>query len=102
MLEVRCSTFRFSVTLPQSSAKISYRMRSPAINPAPLLKVKNLSRDFGGLRAVTSISFEVLPGEIVGLIGPNGAGKTTLLRAITGLLPLKAGRIRFLGQEIQG
>jgi len=51
---------------------------------------------------VTSISFEVLPGEIVGLIGPNGAGKITLLRAITGLLPLKAGRIRFLGQEIQG
>jgi branched-chain amino acid transport system ATP-binding protein len=61
-------------------------MRSPAVSPTPLLKVNNLSRDFGGLRAVASISFEVLPGEIVGLIGPNGAGKTTLFALLSGFL----------------
>jgi ABC-type uncharacterized transport system ATPase subunit len=64
-------------------------MSSSEINPAPLLHVKELSRDFGGLRAVASISFEVLPGEIVGLIGPNGAGKTTLFALLTHCSPLK-------------
>jgi len=77
-------------------------MRSQAICPAPLLKVKNLSRDFGGLRAVASISFEVLPGEIVGLIGPNGAGKTTLFALLSGFLAPSEGEIIFLEKSIGG
>jgi branched-chain amino acid transport system ATP-binding protein len=77
-------------------------MRSQAISPAPLLKVKNLSRDFGGLRAVASISFEVLPGEIVGLIGPNGAGKTTLFALLSGFLAPSEGEILFLEKSIGG
>jgi branched-chain amino acid transport system ATP-binding protein len=77
-------------------------MRSPAIDPAPLLKVRDLSRDFGGLRAVASVSFEVLPGEIVGLIGPNGAGKTTLFALLSGFLAPSEGEILFLEKSIGG
>lgn len=77
-------------------------MRSPAIIPAPLLEVKNLSRDFGGLRAVASVSFKVLSGEIVGLIGPNGAGKTTLFALLSGFLSPSEGEILFLNKSIGG
>ena len=77
-------------------------MSFSAISPTPLLKVKNLSRDFGGLRAVASISFEVLPGEIVGLIGPNGAGKTTLFALLSGFLAPSEGEILFLEKSIGG
>jgi branched-chain amino acid transport system ATP-binding protein len=81
---------------------MDFPMRSPAINPAPLLEVKNLSRDFGGLRAVASISFRVQPGEIVGLIGPNGAGKTTLFALLSGFLTPSEGEIIFLNKSIGG
>ncbi len=77
-------------------------MRSPDISPAPLLKVKNLSRDFGGLRALASISFELLPEEIVGLIGPNGAGKTTLFALLSGFLTPSEGEILFSETSIGG
>jgi len=50
------------------------------------IKVKNLTKDFNGLRAVNNISFEVRKGEIFGLLGPNGAGKTTTIRMLTGIL----------------
>ena len=67
-----------------------------------MLKVENLSAGYGDAQVLDRVSFEVQPGLMTCILGPNGAGKTTLLRAITGLLPLKAGRIRFLGREIQG
>ncbi|MCH8113577.1 MAG: ATP-binding cassette domain-containing protein, partial [Proteobacteria bacterium] len=50
-----------------------------------MLKVVDLAKEFGGLRAVDGVSFEVREGTITGLIGPNGAGKTTLLKALLGL-----------------
>ena len=53
-----------------------------------LLRVKDLSRAFGGLQALSRVSFEIGPGEIVGVIGPNGAGKTTLFAVLSGFLTL--------------
>lgn len=68
----------------------------------PLLEVKELSKDFGGLRAVSNFSLEIQPGEIVGLIGPNGAGKTTVFNLITGLIAPSSGKIIFQGEDITG
>ena len=68
----------------------------------PLLEVKNLSRDFGGLRALATVSFGILPGEIVGVIGPNGAGKTTLFALLSGFLAPTDGEMRFMGSAIAG
>ncbi len=67
---------------------------------APLLSVQGAVKRFGGLVAVNDVSFEVKGGEIVGLIGPNGAGKSTMFNLLTGTLPLTAGRVVFLGQDV--
>ena len=66
-----------------------------------MLKVENLSVHYGMIQAVRDVSFEVNEGEVVSLIGANGAGKTTILRTLSGLVRPSAGRIEFLGQEIQ-
>ncbi len=65
-----------------------------------LLKVDGLIKDFGGLRALDSVSFEVREHELVGLIGPNGAGKTTLFNCISGHVPVTKGKILFDGKDI--
>jgi len=66
----------------------------------PLLQVHNVTKDFGGLRANSNISFSMDKGELVGLIGPNGAGKTTLFNCISGLHQITSGRILFQGEDI--
>jgi len=68
----------------------------------PFLEAEELTKEFGGLRAVNSASFSLDRHEIIGLIGPNGAGKTTLLRLITGLLKPDEGSVRFKGKELVG
>jgi len=67
-----------------------------------VLEVSGLSKRFGGFLAVNAVSFDVRPGEILGLIGPNGSGKTTTFNLIAGTLPPTAGSIRFEGAEIAG
>lgn len=67
-----------------------------------LLKVKNVTKNFGGLAALKDMSFEVDRGSIIGLIGPNGAGKTTLFNVITGVFPPNSGRIYFDEEDITG
>jgi len=67
-----------------------------------LLRLDGLEAGYGDLTAISGVSLEVLPGEAVTLIGSNGAGKTTTLRAISGLLPLRAGRIEFEGARLDG
>jgi branched-chain amino acid transport system ATP-binding protein len=67
-----------------------------------LLKIEGLCKNFGGLRAIHNVDFEVQAGEIVGLIGPNGSGKTTTMNLITGFLAPSAGKITFAGHDITG
>lgn len=67
-----------------------------------LLHIDGLSKSFGGLKALSNLSFEVEEGSIHGLMGANGAGKTTLFSIIAGNVKPNAGRIRFDGLEIQG
>jgi branched-chain amino acid transport system ATP-binding protein len=65
-----------------------------------LLTVQNLTKEFGKLRAVNDVSFEVHAGDIMAIIGPNGAGKSTLFNLITGYLPVTSGKVIFKNQEI--
>jgi branched-chain amino acid transport system ATP-binding protein len=65
-----------------------------------MLSVNNASVKYGGLSALTDVSIEVKAGEFVAIIGPNGAGKTTLFKAISGVVPLAAGRISFEGRDL--
>ena len=60
-----------------------------------MLRVENLSKCYGGLRALEQVSFEIPQNSIAGIIGPNGAGKTTLLLGLAGLLPVDRGSIRW-------
>jgi branched-chain amino acid transport system ATP-binding protein len=66
------------------------------------LEIDTVSKSFGGLKAVSDVSFSMGRDEIVGLIGPNGAGKTTLLRLITGILKADSGAVNFKGKKIVG
>lgn len=67
-----------------------------------MLEVTDLCVNYGGIKALKGISFSVEEGQICTLIGANGAGKSTALRAISGLVPVKSGSIRFKDQEIAG
>ena len=68
----------------------------------PLLRVEGVSKRFGGLLAVDSVSLSVQSGRITALIGPNGAGKTTLFAMISGFLAPSNGRIFHRGEDITG
>jgi branched-chain amino acid transport system ATP-binding protein len=70
--------------------------------PGPLLAVSDVTKRFGGLNALSSVSLSVQPGEIFGLIGPNGAGKTTLFNCIAGLYHPTSGSIDLDGAPIAG
>lgn len=67
-----------------------------------IIDVQGVSKRFGGLQALSDISFKVKRGEVLGLIGPNGAGKTTLFNVITGFYNPDSGKIRYLGRDITG
>lgn len=67
-----------------------------------LLKLEDLSKSFGGLKAVSGLDIEIQDGELIGLIGPNGAGKTTVFNLITGVYEPTSGKMEFLGREIGG
>jgi branched-chain amino acid transport system ATP-binding protein len=68
----------------------------------PALRVSDLTKDFGGLRAVDGVSFHVDEGEFVGLIGPNGCGKTTTFNCVSGMLEATSGSVEVLGQDATG
>jgi branched-chain amino acid transport system ATP-binding protein len=68
----------------------------------PILELDRVTKRFGGLTAVSSVSFKVPVGEILGIIGPNGAGKTTLFNVISGYYRPEEGRVLFAGHEVTG
>lgn len=65
-----------------------------------VLEVKNLEVNYGLIRAIKGVSFEVNEGEIIALIGANGAGKTTILQSVIGLVPIKSGTVSLFGQDV--
>lgn len=67
-----------------------------------LLEVNNLSKSFGGLLALSGLSFSVQKGDVVGLIGPNGSGKSTAFNIVAGTFPPTAGRVILDGEDITG
>jgi ABC-type branched-subunit amino acid transport system ATPase component len=67
-----------------------------------VLELRQVSRHFGGVRAVDALSLTVGEGEIVGLIGPNGSGKSTTVNLVSGLFPLTSGKILFRGEDLAG
>ena len=91
---------------PMPSAEIKGpSVRCDAIedkNVVPCLVLENLSKDFGGLRAVDGINLRVDPGERRVLIGPNGAGKTTLFNLLSGVYPVSSGKIIFFEKDVTG
>ena len=67
-----------------------------------LLQARGVTKRFGGLAAVSEVSFDLRAGEILGLIGPNGSGKTTLVNVVTGALTYSGGDVHFRGDTIRG
>ena len=70
--------------------------------PEPILRIQNVSKSFGGVAANVDISFDVMPGEILGLIGPNGAGKSSLFNSICGAVVPDRGEVLLDGARISG
>ena len=68
----------------------------------PILRIDKLSKRFGGVQALRDVSFDVFPGDVLGIIGPNGSGKTTIVNSITGFIKPTAGKIHFNGKDITG
>jgi branched-chain amino acid transport system ATP-binding protein len=77
------------------------KKRDADIN-TPILSVTKIQKHFGGLAAIFDLSFDVHPGEVLGLMGPNGAGKSTLLNIISGEYSPDAGMVQFQGHDITG
>jgi ABC-type branched-subunit amino acid transport system ATPase component len=72
------------------------------MTPTPLLKVSQLTKHFGGVRALNRVDFELFEGELLGCIGPNGSGKTTIVNLITGFVKPTGGNVYYDGKDITG
>jgi ABC-type branched-subunit amino acid transport system ATPase component/ABC-type branched-subunit amino acid transport system permease subunit len=97
---------RFFVPKAPAPLPVSLAANAPAMRQSargtPLLKVTGISRSFGGLRAVSGVSFDANAGEILGIIGPNGAGKTTLFNLLNGVLACDEGTATLAGETMTG
>ena len=105
---IRDRWFRRALPSPAPPAVAAPAVAAPAPHVArahstgSLLQVTGLSRSFGGLRAVSEVTFSVTEGEILGIIGPNGAGKTTLFNLLNGVLTADAGSATLAGESMLG
>src|SRR3982751_4344953 len=70
------------------------------MSDTPLLQIRDLSKSFGSVQALTDVDFEVEPGEVMALVGDNGAGKSTLVKCIAGTHSADTGRVLFQGAEV--
>jgi branched-chain amino acid transport system ATP-binding protein len=70
------------------------------MNAGPLLQVSQVRKAFGGVQAINRVSFDVSPGELLGIIGPNGSGKTTIVNLITGFVKPTSGEVFYKGRNI--
>lgn len=70
------------------------------IHPQPVIDVRSFKKTYSETVAVADLSFQVLPGQILGMVGPNGAGKTTTMRAIAGIIPASGGSLRIAGHDV--
>jgi branched-chain amino acid transport system ATP-binding protein len=84
----------------KKKAKKQEKRKAPPPNAPVVLRCVEVSKTFGGIRAVDEVHLELRQGEILGLIGPNGSGKTTLMDCISGFLPIDGGRIVVKDQEV--
>jgi branched-chain amino acid transport system ATP-binding protein len=87
---------------PAVAATVAGAPRPNGEAPEVVLEADALTRSYGGVRAVSEVSFRLERGRILGVIGPNGAGKTTLFDLISGYMPPDTGRLLFRGQDITG
>ena len=95
-------TARDAVPAPPRPAARPIAVTRPASEGHPVLEVSDLSKSFGGLKAVEAVSFTVPTGSILGIIGPNGAGKTTLFNLLNGFSRPDSGRVMFQGRDVVG
>jgi branched-chain amino acid transport system permease protein len=93
----------FGGRTPQTAPVVAPPSPDPAVPlDQPLLRIRGLSKRFGGVVAVDEVDFDVWPGQVVGLIGPNGSGKTTLFNLMSGVYPVDSGSVLFGGRELAG
>jgi branched-chain amino acid transport system ATP-binding protein len=76
------------------------RVNGQTTGQVPALELKDLSKAFGGLRAVRGVSLKIMPGDRKAIIGPNGAGKTTLFNLISGIFPATSGQVLLFGRDV--
>src|SRR5439155_27209148 len=88
--------------LGTTESKPSKRRRAASRDRDLLLEVERLDVSFGKVQVINGVDFEVARGERVALLGTNGAGKSTILKAISGLVPVAAGTVRWKGEDITG
>ena len=88
--------------ITEDTAPYQHSGQGAADGIRPLLEVRDVVKDFGGVRAVDHCSFDVMPGSITGLIGPNGAGKTTMFNLVSGAISPTSGRIMFYPEGREG
>ncbi len=81
------------IAAPRTHRSAAFHLETPRRNPRVVLRLENISKQFGPLKVLHGVTFEVHRGEKIGLIGPNGAGKTTLLRIIAGAEPPTSGHV---------